>query len=146
MAAAKKTTKKSKAKNETLLSKGKRKTAIARASIKAGTGKIRINSVPIELFEPKMMREFVIEPLSVVGPIKDTVDIKISVKGGGVMGQAEAIRTSITKAIVAYSKSEELEEKIKTIDRSMLVDDPRRKESKKQLGPGARSKYQKSYR
>ncbi len=61
MAAAKKTTKK--AKNETLLSKGKRKTAIARASIKAGSGSIRINSVPIELFEPKMVREFVFEPL-----------------------------------------------------------------------------------
>jgi small subunit ribosomal protein S9 len=74
------------------------------------------------------------------------VDIDVSVAGGGVMGQAEATRTAIAKAIVDYYQDEALAKAFKQYDRSMLISDVRRKLPKKPLGRGARKKRQKSYR
>jgi small subunit ribosomal protein S9 len=74
------------------------------------------------------------------------VSINVSVKGGGVMGKAEAARTAIAKGLVEYANDEKLKEKIANYDRTLLVSDTRRKEPKKPLGKGARKKRQKSYR
>ena len=74
------------------------------------------------------------------------VDIDVSVQGGGVMGQAEATRTAIAKAIVEFFKDETLEKAFKQYDRSLLISDVRRKLPKKPLGRGARKARQKSYR
>ena len=62
------------------------------------------------------------------------------------MGQADAIRTAIAKGLVDYFKDEDLKKMFLEFDRSLLVNDPRRKEPKHPLGRGARKKRQKSYR
>jgi len=83
-----------------MLTAGKKKTAIARAIIRPGTGKIRINKLPLEIFEPELCRWKIMEPVMLAGPeIINQIDINIDVKGGGFMGQTEAARTALAKAI-----------------------------------------------
>ncbi len=127
-------------------SSGKRKTAIARATIKDGKGRIKINSVPLEILEPELARLKMMEPLELVGDRVAKVDIDVNVNGGGVMGQATATRTAIARGLVDYFEDEELRAKFKAYDRTLLVNDPRRSEPKHPLGRGARKKRQKSYR
>jgi small subunit ribosomal protein S9 len=127
-------------------SSGKRKTAIARATIKDGKGRIRINSVPLEILEPELARLKMMEPLELAGDRVVKVDIDVNVNGGGVMGQATATRTAIARGLVDYFEDEELRAKYRAFDRSLLVNDPRRSEPKHPLGRGARKKRQKSYR
>jgi small subunit ribosomal protein S9 len=129
-----------------IIASGKRKTAIARASAFDGKGRTRINGKPIEFHEPQMAREKMMEPIAIAGDLVKKVDIEVNVKGGGVMGQADASRTAIAKAIVSYTGDAELKRKYLAYDRSLLVSDPRRKLPKKPLGRGARVKRQKSYR
>jgi len=86
------------------------------------------------------------EPLMLVPERAAKVDIDVSVRGGGVMGQAEAVRTAIAKGLVEFFKDEEMERSFKLLDRTLVVSDPRRKLPKKPLGRGARKKRQKSYR
>jgi len=125
---------------------GKRKSAIARAVTRAGKGRFRINSVPLEIYEPEIARLKIIEPIKIAGKKVNKVDINVDVKGGGVMGQADAVRIAIAKGIVEYFNDKELKEFLQKYDRSALVNDPRRREPKHQLGRGARKKRQKSYR
>ncbi len=126
---------------------GKRKTAIARATIKGGNGRIRINKKPIEIYDPELARLKIMEPLVLAGDKKvNKIDIKVKVKGGGIMGQADAARTAIAKGLVKFFKDQSLKELYLKHDRSLLVNDPRRKEPKHPLGRGARKKRQKSYR
>lgn len=125
---------------------GKRKTAVARAVVKEGTGKVRINSIPVEAWVPELAKLKIMEPLTMVPEKAAKVDIDVEVAGGGVMGQADATRTAIAKAIVEYYGDETLEKALKQYDRSMLISDIRRKLPKKPLGRDARQKRQKSYR
>ena len=135
-----------KAENKTVNTSGKRKTAVARASIKAGTGIVRINSVPLQTYGPELARFKIMEPLALVPEMAAKVDIDVSVAGGGIMGQAEAVRTAVAKAIVEFFGDEELGKAFKHYDRSLMISDIRRKLPKKPLGRGARKKRQKSYR
>jgi small subunit ribosomal protein S9 len=125
---------------------GKRKTAVARASVKTGTGKVRINSKPLEIYTPELAKMKIMEPLMLAPDRAAKVDIDVLVEGGGVIGQAEAVRTAIAKGLVEFFNDEELERTYKSIDRTLMVSDPRRKLPKKPLGRGARKKRQKSYR
>ncbi|UCE28774.1 MAG: 30S ribosomal protein S9 [Candidatus Bathyarchaeota archaeon] len=130
-----------------LLTSGKRKTAIARATARAGKGRIRINKVPIEIFEPKIARDKIMEPFLQIG--EETwkkLDINVKVSGGGFMGQAEATRTAIARALLKWTKSTRLRTVFTDYDRALVVGDSRRKEPKKFGGPGARARDQKSYR
>ena len=129
-----------------LVTSGKRKTAIARATIKPGKGRIRINKIPVEIFQPEMARMMLMEPLIMAKDLANKVDINVEVDGGGVMGQAEAARTAIARALVEWSGDEELKRVYIEYDRSLLVNDVRRKEPKKQGGRGARKRRQTSYR
>ena len=130
-----------------LVVSGKRKTAIARATIKPGVGRIRINNVPIEIWEPEIAREKILEPLYLAGDeIRNQVDIKVKVEGGGFMGQAEAARMAIARALLKWTKSSQLRRLYLKYDRTIIAGDPRRKEPKKFGGPGARARDQKSYR
>ncbi len=131
---------------EIINTSGKRKTAVARASVRGGTGIVRVNSVPVTLMTPELARLKAMEPLQLAPERAEKVDIDVSVSGGGVMGQAEAVRTSIAKGLVEYFHDEELERNFKALDRTLLVSDARRKLPKKPLGRGARKKRQKSYR
>ena len=94
------------------------------------------------------------EPILLLGKDRFAdVDIRIRVKGGGRIAQIYAIRQALAKSLVAYYQKhvdEQSKKAIKDIliqyDRTLLVADPRRCESKKFGGPGARARYQKSYR
>ena len=132
---------------------GKRKTAVARATVKVGKGRVRVNSAPIEILQPALSRRKAMEPLIIADAMNrlSKVDINILTHGGGVMGQTDAIRTAIARGLVHYNGGaegidEELRDEYLRFDRSLLVNDPRRKEPKHQLGRGARRKKQKSYR
>jgi small subunit ribosomal protein S9 len=125
---------------------GKRKTAIARATVKKGKGRVRVNSIPIEIYTPELVRLKMMEPLLLIGKKRESVDISVNVRGGGIVGQADAVRTAIARGLVKYYGDEELERFFVQYDRSLLVNVPRRKLPKKPLGRGARKKRQKSYR
>ena len=131
----------------TVLTSGKRKTALARAIVTLGKGRVRVNNVPIEVFEPKVARDKIMEPLLYAGEetLKE-IDINVKASGGGFMGQAEAARTAIARAILRWTKSARLQTAFSKYDRTMIAGDARRKEPKKFGGPGARAKDQKSYR
>ncbi|MHA1186038.1 MAG: 30S ribosomal protein S9 [Candidatus Heimdallarchaeota archaeon] len=130
-----------------VLTSGKRKTAVARATTRPGKGRVRINSVPLEIYPSELARMKIQEPLMLVGEkITSKIDIIVRVRGGGVVGQADAIRTAIGRALVQWTQDPELRSKFLHYDRSVLVADSRRKEEKKAGGPGARARYQKSYR
>jgi small subunit ribosomal protein S9 len=136
----------SKSKKVMVLS-GKRKTASARATVKLGKGKIRINNIPLEIFEPKLARDKILEPILLVDDkVSEQVDINVKVSGGGYMGQAEAARMAIAKGLLKWTKSTRLRTTLRDYDRTMIAGDPRRSEPKKFGGPGARARDQKSYR
>ena len=127
-------------------SSGKKKTAIARATIMDGKGVVRINKVPLELYEPRLSRMKIMEPVQIAGEHAKGMDIDVVVKGGGTIGQADAVRTAIAKGMVEWTGDTALKEAYIEYDHNLLVSDHRQKERKKFGGPGARSKYQKSYR
>jgi small subunit ribosomal protein S9 len=130
-----------------LVISGKRKTATARAVVKLGIGRIRINRIPLEIYEPEIAREKIMEPLIHAGnDVLKQLDVDVKVSGGGYMGQAEASRMVIANALLKWTKSSHLRRVFVEYDRTMVVGDPRRKEPKKFGGPGARAREQKSYR
>jgi small subunit ribosomal protein S9 len=130
-----------------LVVSGKRKTAVARAVIRPGVGRVRINMVPVEIFEPEIAREKIMEPLLQAGEdVWKQMDMDVKTSGGGYMGQAEAARMAVANALLKWTKSSHLRTVFTEYDRTMIAGDSRRKETKKFGGPGARAKAQKSYR
>lgn len=129
---------------------GKRKTAVARVTIKEGKGVVRINKKPLEIIEPEVVQAKLAEPLFVASQFPDidteSIDVEVTVNGGGFMGQAEAARTAIARGLVEWTANEKLKETYLEYDRSLLVSDMRKKETKKFGAKGARAKRQKSYR
>ena len=130
---------------EVAIASGKRKSAIARAYVKSGKGVVKINNLSLHAY-PDYIKEIMAEPLQLAEKYRDKVDVRVIATGGGPVSQAEAARTAIAKALVAFSGDEELKKMFMEYDRTLLVSDIRRKEPKKQLGRGARKKRQKSYR
>ena len=130
-----------------LVVSGKRKTAVARAVVRPGVGRVRINMVPVEIFEPEIAREKIMEPLLQAGEdVWKQMDMEVKTSGGGYMGQAEAARMAVANALLKWTKSSHLRTVFTEYDRTMIAGDSRRKEPKKFGGPGARAKEQKSYR
>jgi len=130
-----------------LVVSGKRKTALARAIIKPGVGRVRVNMTPVEIFEPEIAREKIMEPLLQVGEdVWKQLDMDVRTSGGGYMGQAEAARMAVANALLKWTKSSHIRTVFTEYDRTMIAGDSRRKEPKKFGGPGARAKEQKSYR
>ena len=138
-----------------------RKTASAHVYITKGVGKVRINNIPVEMLEPETAREVVLMPLEIMGEeFRDKINISVRVNGGGFMGQAYAIATAISRALIGLTKSkkepkdhpfnkskrEDLKKRIGEFDQYLISGDARRKEPKKFGGPGARRRKQKSYR
>ncbi len=121
---------------------GRRKVATARVRITPGTGKRIINKVQMKKYLQRETLEMVVEqPLKTVG-LSDSFDVYVNVKGGGLSGQAGAIRLGITRALVEY------DEKLRPILKSQgfLTRDPRMVERKKPGQPKARKKFQFSKR
>ncbi|MCU4740254.1 30S ribosomal protein S9 [Halobacteria archaeon AArc-m2/3/4] len=126
---------------------GKKKTAVARATVRGGEGRVRINSQPVELVEPETSQLKMLEPFRIIGEdLRSEMDVDVRVEGGGISGQADAVRTAIARGIVQHTNDAELRDAFMEFDRSLLVNDVRQSEPKKWGGPGARARYQKSYR
>ena len=130
-----------------IVSSGKRKTAIARVTIKKGKGRVRVNGVPLEILPNELSRVKVSEVFSLAGEdMRNKVDIKANVRGGGIIGQAEAIRTAIARGLIEYFEDMSLKEKFVIYDKTIVSGDPRRTEPKHFGGRSSRSRFQKSYR
>lgn len=125
---------------------GKRKEAVARATVRKGAGRVWINDRPLEILEPEGVRQKIQEPLLMVGDKWRALDISVNVQGGGIIGQASAARTAVARGLLAWLKDPELTNMFKHYDRSLIVNDPRRKLPKRPGGRGARKRRQKSYR
>lgn len=123
---------------------GKRKRAIARATLKEGKGKVKISEKFLDNWGSQVLRLRVAEPLVLAGELAQKVDIFVTVKGGGVNGQADAIRLAIARALVQHNPK--LKRVFDDYDRLLLVADVRRKEVCKPNVSKARKKRQKSYR
>jgi small subunit ribosomal protein S9 len=128
-----------------IVASGKRKRAIAKAVLRPGKGLVVVNNTSLEMFEPKMAKLRIQEPLILAGPRANNVNISITVAGGGVTGQADASRLALAKALSEYDNT--LRQVFLDYDRQLLVADVRRKEARKPNNNGkARAKRQKSYR
>jgi small subunit ribosomal protein S9 len=132
-----------------IITMARRKTSIARASLAPGMERVTVNRVDIKAIKPRLMRELILEPINVSGATREIAsgsDISITVRGGGVSGQAQAARSAIAKAIAKAAPDDSVRKEYYAYDRAMMVDDVRRVEPKKYKGPKARARFQKSYR
>jgi small subunit ribosomal protein S9 len=127
---------------------GKRKSAIARAVLKhPSKGQIKINNVPLNLYEPEIARLRIQEVLEIINhPKLEKCDINVRVEGGGVMGQTDAVRMAIAKSIHKFIGTKTIERAFRSYDDSLLSGDSRRTEPKKFGGKKARARRQKSFR
>ena len=128
---------------------GKRKTAIAKATIREGTGMVRINHKPIDTLN-HLRKLMILEPFRIAEDlIKDDlkkIDIDVKVVSGGTEAQIEAARLAIARALVAYTGNAELRTAFLNYDRALIVADVRRKEMRKPGDSKARARRQTSYR
>ncbi|MEW6087562.1 MAG: 30S ribosomal protein S9 [bacterium] len=124
------------------LSTGRRKTAIARVYLIEGKGKIIINERPASEYFPRLvLQKSVKQPLELVNMI-DRFDVHIAVHGGGLSGQADAIKMGIARALLKLDN--ELRTKLKRA--GCLTRDSRQKERKKYGQKAARARFQFSKR
>jgi small subunit ribosomal protein S9 len=121
---------------------GRRKTAIAKTWIKPGSGEIVINNRPVEEYFPiETIRTDMIQPFKITNTF-GSYDVKATVVGGGIAGQADAVRHGITRALVAVNPDFRI-----TLKRAGFIKrDPRVKERKKYGQKGARARFQFSKR
>ncbi|MDD3523605.1 MAG: 30S ribosomal protein S9 [Candidatus Cloacimonadaceae bacterium] len=121
---------------------GRRKDATARVRLTPGTGKRIINKVHMKKYLQRETLEMVVEqPLQTVG-LSENFDVYVNVTGGGLSGQAGAIRHGISRALCEYD--ENLRPALKA--RGFLTRDPRMVERKKSGRPKARKRFQFSKR
>lgn len=130
-----------------LVVSGKRKTAVAKATIEEGKGVVTFNKRPLGYLTNLQQLE-ISEPLIIAREVlgKLNFDIALNVKGGGTACQVEAARLAIAKAIVAFTKKEDVKNAFLAYDRNMLVADTRRKETCKPGDSKARANRQTSFR
>jgi small subunit ribosomal protein S9 len=121
---------------------GRRKTAVARVRMAPGTGKVTINKRDVDAY---MMRETLVrtvrQPLELLGQA-DRFDVRVNVRGGGLAGQAGAIRHGITRCLLQVQDTYRPQLK----KAGFITRDPREVERKKPGQPGARKKFQFSKR
>ncbi len=130
-----------------IIKSGKRKRAVAKAILKEGSGKVNINKKPFEklqLFDRLKIAEPLELAKSVLGDLN--FDGEISVRGGGEKSQVEAARVALSRAIIKFTGSKELNDIFVAYDRNLLVADVRRKEAYKPGDSKARKKRQSSKR
>jgi small subunit ribosomal protein S9 len=130
---------------KTVHTAGKRKSAIAKVTLKPGKGKVRVNRLLLENYGTSLSRMKLKEPLIIAGDVAKSINIDVTVAGGGPTTQADAARLAIGRALAKFDKK--LEKVLLNYDRNLLVADVRRKETHKPNRHGkARAKRQKSYR
>jgi small subunit ribosomal protein S9 len=128
--------------SEAFIATGRRKTSVARIRMTPGTGKIDVNGKSFEEYFPTLsLQNTILQPMQVAQTI-NKFDLMVNARGGGVSGQAGAVRLAIARALI--QSNEELRGTLK--DEGMLTRDPRMKERKKSGQPGARKRFQFSKR
>ncbi|GBE02635.1 30S ribosomal protein S9 [bacterium BMS3Bbin06] len=121
---------------------GRRKTSVARVILRPGSGKIEVNRKEVGRYFPRETLQMIVrQPLELVG-MHNKLDVKASVKGGGLSGQAGAVRHGIARALTVVDS--DLRPKLKK--EGLLTRDPRMKERKKYGLAGARKRFQFSKR
>ena len=129
-------------KKEEFAATGRRKTAVARVRLILGAGNCKVNKRGFDdYFSRESLRNYIQQPLKLTNT-QDKYDILASVSGGGIAGQAGALRHALARALSAADGS--LREVLK--DSGCLTRDPRMKERKKPGRPGARKRFQFSKR
>lgn len=126
----------------TIHSLGRRKTSIARVYLAPGTGDIQVNSRDFKEYFPTGPLQYILRQAQTVINVVETYDIKITVDGGGIKGQAEAARLGIARALVKVAE----ENKSPLRKEGLLTRDPRMVERKKPGQKKARKKFQFSKR
>ena len=130
-----------------LVVSGKRKTAVAKATIEDGNGVVTFNKRPLTFLSDLQQLE-ISEPLviaqDILGELK--FNIAVNVKGGGIACQVEAARLAIAKAIIMFTKNEDIKNAFLAYDRNMIIADTRRKEACKPGDSKARANRQTSFR
>jgi small subunit ribosomal protein S9 len=121
---------------------GKRKNAVARTRVMAGTGQITVNGRPYEEYFPRKTLQMIVQQALKLTKTVDKFDIKVNVAGGGVSGQAQAVRHGISRALLTFDP--ELRGTLKRA--GFLTRDARKKERKKYGQKGARARFQYSKR
>ena len=121
---------------------GRRKTSTARVYLRPGTGNIQVNGRPFETYFPDELHRMIIrQPLQLCESV-DKFDLLVNVKGGGVSGQAGAVRHGLSRALLEVDA--EFRPTLKKA--GFLTRDPRMVERKKYGQPGARKRFQFSKR
>ncbi|REJ75882.1 MAG: 30S ribosomal protein S9 [Acidobacteria bacterium] len=127
---------------ETHYGTGRRKTSTARVFLRPGSGSIEVNGRALsEYFGNEVLRMIVRQPLELVER-SENYDFTVTVKGGGVAGQAGAIRHGVSRALLSVEP--DLRPTLKSA--GFLTRDPRKKERKKYGQKGARARFQFSKR
>ena len=122
---------------------GRRKSAVARVYINPGKGNITINDRPLEVYFPDEILQFIVkQPLELTNTLA-SFDIKVTIDGGGIKGQAEALRLGIARALC---KVDEAQYRSILKANGFLTRNPREVERKKPGKPGARKRFQFSKR
>jgi small subunit ribosomal protein S9 len=121
---------------------GRRKSAIARIYINSGKGQITINKKDYKDYFPVKQLQYIVEQPLMLTDSKEKYDIKVNLVGGGIKGQAEALRLAITRAMVSIDP----EHKNVLKSNSLLTRDSRVVERKKPGRPKARKRFQFSKR
>jgi small subunit ribosomal protein S9 len=121
---------------------GRRKSAVARIYLKEGKGKITVNDRDLQDYFPLQQLQYIIQQPLNLAEVVDKYDIKVNLQGGGIKGQAEALRLAIARAMVIVKP--ESKDALKA--NKMLTRDPREVERKKPGQPGARRRFQFSKR
>jgi small subunit ribosomal protein S9 len=122
----------------------KRKTTIASGVITDGEGKVFINKKSLSSYQDRLFRLIAEEPLVIASDLAGKYNIDITVRGGGTVSRAQAIRSVIAKSLSRKEKS--LKKRFMEYDRSLLVDDKRQTEAQKPYRSAARALKQTSYR
>ena len=122
---------------------GRRKAAVARVYLAAGSGNVTINDRPVENFFPQDDLRYIVNQPFAVTETEGKFDVKVNVVGGGIKGQAEAIRLGIARALCEVDK-EAYRPALKAA--GFLTRDAREVERKKPGQPGARRRFQFSKR
>jgi small subunit ribosomal protein S9 len=135
-------------KTKYIQSSGKRKSAIARAVLMyPAKGQIKINNIPLSLYEPEIARYRIQEVIELINhPKVEKCDIEVFVKGGGKMSQTGAVRIAIAKSINKLVGTKTIEKTFREYDETLLSGDSRRTEPKHFGGKKARARRQKSFR
>lgn len=140
------TKKKRSAKKKQITISARRKMSVASASIKLGKNGVRINKMHVESINNPYVKSLILEPLKIAGDYANGVEIDVTVRGGGTMSQAQAVRAAIARSLVLHTKDPQLKQAMMSYDRYLLIEDPRQVEPKKYKGRKARARFQKSYR